>query len=60
MTDPVEERWSLAELRSSVRRQLGSVRVRVVVGYVGLVLVALVIGLLVTRQLLFTRLDRQI
>ncbi len=60
MTDVVEERSSLAELRSSVRRQLGSVRVRVVVGYVGLVLVALVIGLLVTRQLLFTRLDRQI
>lgn len=64
MTEPVVEASaassSMAQLRSSLRRNLSSVRVRVVVGYVGLVLVALLIGLFVTRQLLFTRLDRQI
>jgi two-component system, OmpR family, sensor kinase len=42
------------------RRALSSIRVRVVLGYVGLLLTALVISLLVTRQLLHTRLDRQI
>jgi two-component system OmpR family sensor kinase len=42
------------------RRSLSSIRVRVVVGYVGLLLVGLVIAFLVTRQLLFARLERQI
>jgi signal transduction histidine kinase len=43
-----------------VKRLLGGVRVRVVVGYVVLLVVALGISLLAGRQLLLARLDREI
>lgn len=49
-----------APLALRARRALSSIRIRVVLGYVGLLLVALVIALLVTRQLLYARLDRQL
>ena len=42
------------------RRRLGNVRVRVVVGYVALLAAALAISILVTRQVLLARLDREI
>jgi two-component system, OmpR family, sensor kinase len=44
----------------SPRRRLGGIRVRVVVGYVILVTSALAITVLVTRQVLLSRLDREI
>jgi two-component system OmpR family sensor kinase len=59
MTDPGTEPVSTS-LATRARHALSSIRVRVVVGYVGLLLLGLVIAFLVTRQLLFARLDRQI
>ena len=56
MTEPTKGRTSGARLV----RLLGGVRVRVVVGYVVLLVVALGISLLVGRQLLLARLDREI
>jgi len=50
----------LPSRRGRIRRAVGGIRVRVVLGYVALLLLALAIGLLVTRQLLVSRLDRQI
>ena len=52
-TEPTA-RWA------GLKRSLGSIRVRVVLGYVTLLLVALAIGLVVIRELLVSRLDRQI
>ena len=58
MTDPVV--GPIRQLVTRARHALSGIRVRVVVGYVGLLLIGLVTAFLVTRQLLFARLDRQI
>lgn len=48
------------DLRATMRRPLGSLRLRVVVGYVLLLALALGASVLVTRQVLLARLDREI
>lgn len=50
----------MTECAGRLRHRLSGIRVRVLVAYVGLLLLALAVSLLVTRQLLFARLDRQI
>ncbi len=49
-----------ADAVRAARRILSGIRVRVVVGYVGLVAVALSVGVIVTRQALQSDLDRRI
>ena len=52
--------FAAPERRPGLRQRLASIRMRVVVGYVVLVVLTLTVAVLVTRQVLLTRLDRTI